>query len=223
MPGRAARRSAVRGVGIAAVLSEGGRRGKRAGAHRHHLEQLTHAGRRHQALDPASISPARSGLAAISRAARSAMPKPPRNSAWVIGPSATRPDRARLVREATRIERGPSSRQCRAAQRVNVGVLMHGLQGIAIGRPSRAIVDEEGGEGRLAPWPAAVSSCILAGAQLEDGARRLAAACLRARSTLGPGANRRSPCASSSTTRSRHRRRETPAAGSAEHPGTRWQ
>ena len=103
---------------------------------------------------PVSISPARSGLAAISRAARSAMPRRPRNSAWAIGPSATNPAARALSREGREANVGRQVGPAGQAQRVDPGVPVHGLQGIAIGRLRRTVVDEERDEGRLAAGPA---------------------------------------------------------------------
>ena len=85
---------------------------------------------------PASISAAWPGLAAISRAARSAMPSRPRNSAWVIGPSAARPAARALPAKAGKQHVGRQVGGAGLGQRIDVGVPAHRLQRIAERRPS---------------------------------------------------------------------------------------
>ncbi len=140
-------------------------------AHRQHLEQRAHAGRRNEALGGGLDGAGTLGVG--GHQPRRALGDAESAQKLGLGDGTIRGEARSpcLVGEGRELDVGGQVGGAWRGERVDVGVPAHGLQRVAIGGLGRAVVDEERDAGPCAPGQLG-EHLVLAGPQLEDGAGR---------------------------------------------------
>ena len=93
---------------------------------------------------PVSISPARSGVGGHQSGRPLGNAEPPQKFGLGDRTVGNQSHRAGLARDGRELNVGRQVGNAGQAQRIDPGVPVHGLEGIAIGRSGRPVVDEEG-------------------------------------------------------------------------------